>query len=60
MRWVASPVMSASSKRRRPERTGTIPITVFRVVVLPAPLRPRSATTAPESTARESDWSTWL
>ena len=52
--------MSVPSKRNVPARTGTMPITVLRVVVLPAPLRPSSATTVPESTARDSDWSTWL
>ena len=50
--------MSVPPKRMRPLRAGTIPMTVFRVVLLPAPLRPSSATTAPDSTSIESDWST--
>src|SRR5689334_12035833 len=41
------PTVSPSSKRTEPERLPTMPMTDFRVVVLPAPLRPSSVTSSP-------------
>src|SRR5512147_1015056 len=35
-----------------------MPITDFSVVVLPAPLRPRSVTTSPARTSKSTPWST--
>ena len=37
-----------------PADTGTMPATAFRVVVLPAPLEPSSATTEPFGTSSET------
>src|SRR5882724_2893940 len=41
------PTVSPSSKRIEPERLPTMPMTHFSVVVLPAPLRPKSVTSSP-------------
>src|SRR5438093_3401681 len=42
-----------------PARRGTMPMTDLRVVVLPAPLRPRRVTTSPRLTSKSTPWSTW-
>ena len=42
------------------KRGGRKPITVFMHVVLPAPLRPRSASTLPSPSTNETPCSTWL
>src|SRR5215510_4362385 len=39
-----------------PWRRGTMPMTVLRVVVLPAPLRPSSVTTSPGRTSKSTPW----
>src|SRR5215510_5484263 len=36
-----------------------MPMIDFRVVVLPAPLRPSSVTTSPTKTSKLAPWSTW-
>src|SRR2546430_1442154 len=41
------PTVSPSSKRTEPERFSTMPMIDLRVVVLPAPLRPKSVTSSP-------------
>jgi len=48
--WLFHPAISAPSSRTEPERGLTTPISVLSVVLLPAPLRPRSATTSWRST----------
>src|SRR5262245_54827241 len=42
-----------------PCRLVTMPITAFRVVVLPAPLRPSNVTTSPARTSKATPCSTW-
>ena len=52
--WAGIEVMSRPWKRIEPRRTGRRPETVFRVVVLPAPLAPMRVTTSPSSTVNET------
>ncbi len=54
------PVMSRSLKRTVPWRGGVNPMIERISVVLPAPLRPRIATTSPAPIVSETPWSTWL
>src|ERR1043166_2336382 len=59
MPWRAtlSEVRSISSwpaKRTEPVRFSTMPITDFKVVVLPAPLRPKSVTSSPSPTSKST------
>src|SRR5215831_18856876 len=56
MRFEESEIVSVPSKRTEPSRRATIPITDFRVVVLPAPLRPSSVTTSPRRTSNSTPW----
>src|SRR6185503_7472221 len=52
---------TGSPKRNtRPLRGRSQPMTVFMQVVLPAPLRPSSASTLPSPTLKETECSTWL
>src|SRR5665213_217076 len=52
MREDGKPVSSWPAKTTVPRRSGRIPITAFKVVVLPAPLRPSKVTTSPSATAK--------
>src|SRR5579859_2997912 len=57
--WKAdSPAISRPASRMDPETDGIMPETVRRVVVLPAPLDPMSATTRPLGTSNETPLST--
>ena len=56
---VASRLMSRPSKVTRPRRGATMRMIERKVVVLPAPLRPSSATTFPAGTASDTPWMTW-
>src|SRR2546421_10251000 len=47
----ARPIVSTSRNRIEPCRRPTMPMIAFMVVVLPAPLRPRSVTTSPSRTS---------
>src|SRR5947209_20521724 len=51
--------ISWPSKRIEPERLPMMPITDFRVVVLPAPLRPSSVTTSPAFTLKSTPCRMW-
>src|SRR5436190_19917380 len=53
MRWVGMPVSVSSLKRTAPETGFRNPMTVRKVVVLPAPLRPTRQTSSPAPTASE-------
>ena len=53
-------LMSAPAKEIAPVRAGVRPQMARMVVVLPMPLRPIRATTAPSSTARSTPNSAWL
>src|SRR5215218_3619744 len=44
------------SKVTEPERFSTMPMTDFKVVVLPAPLRPSSVTSSPWPTSKPTPW----
>src|SRR6185312_9393039 len=46
------PISSRPSKRTEPVRWPTMPMIDFKVVVLPAPLRPSSVTTSPSRTSK--------
>ncbi len=48
------------SKTTRPARGGVKPTMLRMAVVLPAPLRPSSATASPEATRSDTPCSTWL
>ena len=50
MAWLFLPAISAPSKMMEPARGATTPIRLFKVVLLPAPLRPSNATTSLRST----------
>src|SRR6516162_2443503 len=52
IRFDASSAISLSRKTTEPRRCGTIPMIARKVVVLPAPLRPRRVTTSPSATAK--------
>ena len=60
MRSEDRPVMSLPSRVIVPRRSVTTPITDFRVVVFPAPLRPIRLTTSPGRTSSETPCRTWL
>src|SRR5882724_4987569 len=47
---------SFPSKRTEPSRRATMPRIDLSVVVLPAPLRPRSVTTSPSATSKSMPW----
>src|SRR6185312_2702699 len=52
MRFDGSAMSSCPAKTTEPRRCVMMPMIAFSVVVLPAPLRPRSVTTSPCSTAK--------
>ena len=52
--------MSSPSKRMLPPLDRSMRETARRVVVLPAPLAPMSATTSPAGTASETPRSAWM
>ena len=52
--------MSWPLKRTAPARGGVSPMIERSVVVLPAPLRPRSTVISPAGTVKETSRSTWL
>src|SRR3712207_8809449 len=52
-------MVSTPSKTTEPRRLPMMPMIDFSVVVLPAPLRPRSVTTSPGATSKAMPWSTW-
>src|SRR3990172_4518471 len=54
------PSIRSSSRRMRPCRGRSSPRTVFRVVVLPAPLAPIMVTISPRSTRREIPLRAWM
>ena len=54
MMWLFWPAMSLPSKVTLPARGVTTPIRLLSVVLLPAPLRPSSATTSLRSTFSET------
>src|SRR5579871_1838762 len=54
IRSEVSVISSLPSKRTEPVRCVTMPMIDFSVVVLPAPLRPRSVTTSPARTSRST------
>src|SRR5437899_10158515 len=54
-----SPTVSPFSKRTEPERFSTIPMIDFRVVVLPAPLRPKSVTSSPRPISKFTPCRMW-
>ena len=56
---VASALMSRPSNVTRPRRGCTMRMIERSVVVLPAPLRPSSATTLPAGTSSETPWMMW-
>src|SRR5512138_1479063 len=60
MARAGSPISSRPSKTTLPRRRGRMPIIAFRVVVLPAPLRPSKVTTSPSRTSKATPCSTWL
>jgi hypothetical protein len=49
-RLEGSPISSWPAKRIEPVRCSTMPMIDFKVVVLPAPLRPSKVTTSPSRT----------
>ncbi len=55
-----SSCVGAPSSTIRPERGRTTPIRLFKVVLLPAPLRPKSATTSFFCTFSETSNRMWL
>jgi hypothetical protein len=52
--------MSTPSNSMRPDFTGSSPIRHFSSVVLPMPLRPSTAVTAPVSATIDTSRSVWL
>ena len=60
MVWLLRPATSTPSNTTRPLRGWTTPIRLFSVVLLPAPLRPSSATTSFFSTRNETSNRMWL
>src|SRR5678816_1157199 len=52
MRFEAMRMVSVPENRMEPSLRPTMPMTDFSVVVLPAPLRPRSVTTSPSRTSK--------
>src|SRR5271167_2167136 len=54
MRSIERPISSLPSKLTDPVRLPTMPMIAFRVVVLPAPLRPSRVTTSPSRTSRST------
>src|ERR1700722_16583483 len=59
MRFEVSAQSSCPPSRTDPVRWRTMPRMARKVVVLPAPLRPRSVTTSPSRTAKLMPCSTW-
>ncbi len=57
---ISLPASSASPSLTLPLRGRTQPTIDFSVVVLPAPLRPSSATVSPFAICRETDRKMWL
>src|ERR1700745_227796 len=53
------PTVSLSSKRTEPERFSTMPMIDFKVVVLPAPLRPSSVTSSPRPMSNVTPCRMW-
>ena len=60
LRAAAASVTSAPSKRIAPERAGRRPARHLSSVVLPTPLRPRIAVTAPDGASNATSRSMWL
>ena len=60
MAWLFLPAISAPSNTIEPSRGVTTPIRLFKVVLLPAPLRPSSATTSFRSTRNATSKRMWL
>ena len=60
MAWLFLPAISTPSNITEPARGVTTPIRLFSVVLLPAPLRPSSATTSFFSTRNETSKRMWL
>ena len=58
--WPGFFVMSFPSKVTVPPLEGSRPVIVCRVVVLPAPFAPISATTSPSFTSKETSRSAWI
>jgi hypothetical protein len=54
------PVISAPSSSTRPRRGAARPMIVRIVVVLPTPLRPRTAPVVPGASSMSTPCSTWL
>src|SRR6516225_8398082 len=52
-------MVSVPSRTADPSRRGTIPISERRVVVFPAPFRPRSVTSSPGRMFRSTPWRMW-
>ena len=59
MAWLFLPAMSTPSSITEPVRGVTTPIRLFSVVLLPAPLRPSSATTSFFSTRSATSNRMW-
>ena len=57
--WLLRPAMSTPSSKIEPARGVTTPIKLFRVVLLPAPLRPINATTSLRSTRSATSNRMW-
>jgi hypothetical protein len=57
--WGGKPAIASPSNWIEPSAGGTRPMMLFRVVDLPAPLRPRSATTSPRLTLSETSARIW-
>src|SRR6185437_4748255 len=51
MRFDGSPIVSAPPNATEPRRWATMPMIDLRIVVLPAPLRPRRVTSSPSATS---------
>src|SRR5208282_6848114 len=56
IRSIGNPTSSRSRNMTEPERLPTMPMIDFKVVVLPAPLRPSRVTTSPSRTSRSTPW----
>ena len=59
MVWLGLPAMFSPSSTTDPARGFTTPIRLFSVVLLPAPLRPSSATTSFFSTRKPTSNRMW-